>query len=70
MQRLLWLRSRWSVASVRLRWRLVVRIVNHMAVWWSLERRLTGVHGVPADLSASEMQTRVLDGRGQTVLSE
>jgi hypothetical protein len=29
-----------------------------------------GVHGVPADLSASEMQARVLDGRGRTVLSE
>jgi hypothetical protein len=37
--------------------RLVVRIMDHMAVWWSLEwrwSRLTGIHGVRVSAGASE----------------
>jgi hypothetical protein len=56
--------------SVEDSWRTsVVRIMNHMAIWWSLEwrwRRLTGVHIVPVDLSASEVQSRILSVRGRS----
>jgi hypothetical protein len=67
MQWLLGLRGRW-VAGVRWWCRLVVRITDHMAIWWALEWRwswLTGVHG---GSGASEEQCEggagVSDGAG------
>lgn len=57
MQRLLRLRSWRRIGSVGLRRRLVVRIMDHMAIWRPLEwrwSRLAGVHGAAAELRASE----------------
>lgn len=70
VQRLLWLRSRGSVAGVRLRRGLVVRIMDHRTVGRSLEGRLTGVHGVPVDLGASEMGLILLSVGGPRNLAD
>jgi hypothetical protein len=55
VQWLLGLRGR-RIGGVGWRCRLVVRIMDHMAIWWALEWRWSGLTGVHGASGASEEQ--------------